>query len=252
MFATIGGIRFEEWPSDPDDAFLITPNGLTGWFAGMQLRRLETPRPTAHGAFDAPGFLPARVVAIEGTILARTEMERDRRVDQLAGLLADGQSGRLSVQEDAGRVTWADVRLASCQIDRHPSGLEADFQVQFWSPDPRRYGDVNEFTAGQVLFHRGTVPAFPEVTVTGPFPNGYTISYRGRQFVVTAALASGAQHVIDMRTGWVKTPAGAVIQGAVSRAETLTVPPGLQTAAVTITGANGTGSLLVKVTDTFI
>lgn len=244
MRATIKGLSFDEWPRDFDQSFVITPGGLTGWFTGATMRRDETARPSAHGAFDAPGYLPARVPGIAGTVLASSEDVLERMILQLTGLLADGSTGRLTVQDDHGNATWADVRLASCEVDRHPSGMEADYQIQFWAPDPIRYGEVRSYSPGQV-FHRGNIPAVPVIEVAGPVTAPYTVSSQGKSVTVTQSLSSGQTHRIDMTTGWVYRN-GALQAGVVSSMNVFTIPPGQ---LVTVSGPS---SATIRVTDSYM
>ena len=224
MRATINGLSFDEWPRDYDESFVIEPGGLTGWFGGVEPRRDEASRPLADGSFDATTFMSSRVVGIQGHILASSPAVLMSRVDQLNGLLSDGSTGRLSVQDEHGNVTWADVRLAAAtKVSRLPSGREATFQVQFWAPDPRRYGELRSFSNGNNVFHRGNAPAFPVVRI-GTGGASYDVTWQGRTFRVSGA-TSGGVHRIDMRTGRL-TRNGVPVLGAVTRAETSALPPG--------------------------
>lgn len=245
MQASIGGVFFDEAPRDLGRAFVIEPQGLKGWLAGVAMRRDEVARPASHGAFDAQGFQSARVVSISGTILAESPTELESMIVQLTGLLSDGGTGRLTVQDDNARATWADVRLAAqTEIDRYTTGLEADYQVQFWAPDPRRYGELRTFPAGQV-YHRGNTEAVPVVEVTGPVSAPYSVSSQGRTVTVTQALTSGQVHRIDMATGWVRRN-GVLQLGAVSAADVFMIPRGTGAAV------SGPSSMRVLVHDTFI
>ncbi|GAA4774674.1 hypothetical protein [Microbacterium gilvum] len=242
MRATINGLSFDEWPRDLDTSFVITPGGLTGWFGGASMRREETARPYAHGAFDAPGFLPARVVGITGTALASSEDILERMLLHLSGLGADGSKKRLTVQDDRGDATWADVRLASCQIDRHPSGMEADFEVQFWAPNPRRFGAERSFPPG-TIYHDGNFEAAPTFTITSA-PAAYTITSPAGSFVVSGATAGGT-HVVDMRTG--RVARNGVLMLGVAAGPTWAVPPG----PGWVHSIN-TGTFTAQIVDTFI
>lgn len=245
MRATINGLSFDEWPRDFDESFVIEPEGLSGWFGGLEPRRDESTRPLADGSFDAQTFMAARVVGIQGHILASSKSSLLARIDQLNGLLSDGSIGRLTVQDDHGNATWADVRLASAtKVTRSTTGLEASFQVQFWAPDPRRYGELRSFASGTNVFHRGNAPAFPRITV-GTGSTSYDVTWQGRTFRVSG-VSAGWEHVIDMRTGRL-TRAGVPVLGAVTRAETSALPPGARWTYSVSTGS----SLRVEVHDTF-
>lgn len=245
MRATINGLSFDEWPRDFDESYVIEPEGLQGWFGDVEPRRDEALRPLADGSFDSRVFMSAREVSIQGTILASSEGSLQARVDQLAGLLADGSIGRLTVQDDHGNATWADVRLAAAtKITRFTSGREASFQVQFWAPDPRRYGELRTFSGGANVYHRGNAPAFPVVRI-GSGAASYDITWQGRTFRVSGA-PSGGVHRVDMRTGRL-TRNGAPVLGAVVRAETSPLPPGARWSYAVSAGSGVT----VEVHDTF-
>ena len=245
MRATINGLSFDEWPRDFDESFVIEPEGLTGWFGGLEPRREESPRPLADGSFDARTFMAARIVGIQGHILASSKATLISRINQLNGLLSDGSLGRLTVQDDHGNATWADVRLASAtKVTRSPTGLEASFQVQFWAPDPRRYGELRSFANGSNVFHRGNAPAFPVVRINSGAAS-YDITWQGRTFRVSGA-PSGGVHRVDMRTGRL-TRNGVPVLGAVVRAETSPLPPGARWSYSVSAGSGVT----VEVHDTF-
>lgn len=246
--ATIYGAP--DWVSLP--GLYVGREGFKGWDDGVNASRSEKdPRPLAWGNFTSEVYPGERVVTISGWALAESEGELEAYRDQIMGA-GVGELATVTVQL-RGVVRWARGTVISSSFTDTGSRrriLKARFEVQLELPDPRKYGDLQTFAAGQALYHRGNTDAWPVITVTGPFPSGYTITYAGHSFVVTAALASGARHVIDMAEGWVRNPSGVVIHGAVSVADTFSVPKGLQSSAATISG--GAGSMSIAVTDTYI
>lgn len=255
MRAIIDGISFDEAPRDYSNAFVIAPQGLVGWLGGVTPRFEAPDRPTAHGSFDAPGFLSGRIISITGTILGESERMLEQLIEQLTGLLADGGDAVLSVQDDVGPETHARVRLAAeTVVTRHGDGAHtAEFQVQFRAPDPRRYGERREFTGTAVVpWQRGNFPAIPTVTVTGPFASGYRLTYGAKEFRVTRRVPSGGAHVVDMRTGWVYE-GGIVRPGAATRAELFTIPRGRSSADLRVEPiGTGGGRITVALNDTYI
>jgi phage-related protein len=245
--ASIGGILFEGAPADPTEAFVIDPEGWSGWDEGVTMRRDETARPGTHGAFDAPGFMSARVVSISGWIIAPTPSALATMRTQLTGLLSDGGSDTLTVETAAGE-TWAEVRLAGqTAVTVQGSETEARFQVQFWSPDPRRYGAAHSFGPGASLTtveHDGNFPAIPIVTVAGAVTAPYTVASQGHSVTVTQSVTSGHEHTIDMGTGWVYLD-GVLQSGVTSAVDVFTIPPG---GPVTVTGPS---TMTVDVVDTY-
>lgn len=249
----IGDVLLEGLPRNEDSAYVISPDGFVGWDDATEIRRTETLRPVAHGSFDVRGFQSARVVTVSGYILARTPAELRSMASRLRGVLADGSSGRVSVDTSEG-TSWADVRLAGkTTVDvLGVSGRDAEFSLSFWSADPRRFGESREFEGpSAVAYHLGNFPAAPILEVRGTLPSGWSVDGPdGRVFQTSQALTAGQVHRVDMAAGRL-TRDGVVQVGVVTSGETWAVPPG---ASVThaFTPTSGTGSLSVIVTDTFI
>ncbi len=251
----VGGVTILGRPdgsSSKPKGLFVGPDGFAGWDDGPDLRREAVDRPGQHGQFDMPVFNGSRVVSIDGHALAWSESELGHLRDLIMGLGAFGDLLRLTVDHQ-GSTRWADVRRGAKPTFQDAGIrfglLRARFAIHFVAPNPRKFGETREFPAGAAAFHYGNFPASPEIVVTGPKAGGYTITGPGgRQYVVTQALASGQTHRIDMSTGWLYLN-GALQSGAVSQARTWAIPPG--TSAVhTITG--GTGSMAVRLTDTFM
>lgn len=237
--ARINGISFVDWPSDHHGSwFVLDQDGIKGVWEGVDVRREDTPRPLAHGSFDAPVFLAPRVIPVSGHISAHSGAELVHEMNRLTGLLSDGQSGRLAFDDDSGS-TWIDVRLGGPTQITQLDATTARFLVTFFAPDPRRFGGParpEPFAVGGPVFHYGNHPAALKATVVGPVSAPYTVAVGARQFTVTQSLTAGQTHVLDTETATVRRN-GVVQSGVVSRAETLLVPPG---AASTFTGPAGT------------
>ncbi|MGO2110734.1 MAG: hypothetical protein ACTH31_03895 [Pseudoclavibacter sp.] len=237
MRITIGGVVFDELPSDYDSEFVVEPNGLSGWFGASGIRREETQRPAAHGSFDSRGYRGAKVPFVRGSILASSDATFQAMRQQLEGLLADGSMARMSVQDNQGHVTWQDVRLAQpAVVTPHPNDPSGEYQIGFWAPRAELYGEERVKSGSSAdLFHRGTIPAPLRVRI-GSGASSYTITSPLGTFEVSGATSGGA-HVVDLRTGRV-TRNGALLTGVVARAETWDLPRGLST---THTISAGTG-----------
>ena len=235
MRVTYGGVAFESWPSNLDDAFVIEPGGLTGWFGAQGIRRSETQRPAAHGSFDAPGYRNAKTPQVKGHALAGTMSSLRAKLRQLEALGADGGSERLTVQDDDGHVTWADARVAMPALPvAHGADPSGAFQIGFWVPGAEIYGEERSFTGSSAqVFHRGTIPA-PLIVRIASAPAAYTLTSPHGTVTVAGATAGGT-HEVDMRTGWVRRN-GVLMTGVVTRAETWDVPPGTPTTHSISTG----------------
>lgn len=248
--ARIGGLSFVEWPDNlHGDWLVLDEDGIQGIWGGVDVRREDVPRPSAHGSFDLPGYLTGRVIPISGHMSAPNPERLEHLQASLVGLLAYGDLGRLTIDGPLGP-RWCDVRLGSATQVTQLDETTARFLLTLWAPNPRMYGEVREYAAGETALNFGNFPSSPELIVTGPKAGGYTITGpSGRQYIVTQSLAAGQTHRIDLSTGWLYLN-GVLQAGAVSQARTWAVSPGLPGAVHTITGS--TGSLSVRVTDTFI
>ncbi|MCC2030610.1 hypothetical protein [Microbacterium allomyrinae] len=226
---------------------------LTGWTDSPGMRREQEARATGHGAFSAPGYLSGRVITVDGELISDGPVDQERQLRRLAGVLADGSFATAVVDEASSSLKAVVGRHDKPDTTVEAYGRLATFQLLLWSPDPRRYGESHTYGPGQTAFHYGTFRASPTIDVVAltNMPDGYTITGpAGRHFDVTQPLAAGHVHRVEMRTGRVYLD-GALQVGAVGRAETWAIPPGLQVAH-TLVPVSGTGSLAVKVVDTFI
>lgn len=248
MRLRLGGIEFV---GDAGPAtFTIERDGIRGlMLGGVDVRRESVDRPAAHGAFSLPGYLTGRVISWSGWVETENRFEQEHALARLSGLLADGGTSRLVI--NGADVRWIDVqRAGEPDFRMEEYGRSAKYSFEAWAPDPRMYGEVREFRAGEIAYHHGNFPATPEMIVTGPAPNGYTITGAGGQkYVVTQPLAAGQTHRIDMVTGWLYRD-GVLQSGAVQQAHTWEVPPGIPGVVHTVTGS--VGSFTVRVTETFV
>lgn len=225
FLVTVQDVEFDGSESSQIPAITLTK--VAGIWDGVSMRREQTDRPTGHGQFWSPGFLSGRAITLEGEIYSETIEDQDAMIGQIVALLADGSSGRMTVQRGE-RVMSAEVgRIGTPTITIDRWGLLARFQIQFWAPDPRWYGDDNDEGPGTslLLVHRGNFPASSRLVLTGNSPSGYTIAAGGRQYIVTSGPTAGQTDEVDMSTGWLRRN-GALLFGAVSRYETWQVPPG--------------------------
>jgi hypothetical protein len=231
--------------------FIIAPDGFSGWTSSTATKRNKVARVAAHGSFPVRGYRDERLVTISGTCLADSEMQLAFFGDNLTGLLADGDLGRITVTH-SGNTRFADCLLEGLpEFEMFAAGQAAKFKIQFTLPDPWKYGSTKTFASGSPAFHYGNFPATPVHTVTGTMPSGYSIyGPSGKIFTVTAAITAGQTHTIDMATGYLKVN-GSVVFGAVSRGDLWTVPGGTPVTH-TLVPVSGSGSLSTAVTDTFI
>lgn len=141
------------------------------------------------------------MITLRGDISSNHPEEQENLFERLTGLLGDGQTERMFV-DNAGDTKWADVQLDDApEITQQVYGKLATYRLQLWAVDPLRYGEERTFTAGMLAYHLGNAPSFPTFEVTGALPSGYTITAAGKSFVVSQPLAAGQTHRIEMKSG---------------------------------------------------
>lgn len=248
----VGGLQILGVPDELQprvEGLFVAPDGFEGWDDSGDARRESVERPGEHGEFDLPVLQGSRVFSIDGHALAWSESELGHLRSQVTGLGADGSSLQFTVDHQ-GQTLWANARRSGRTQFRDAGvrhGLHrARFLLQFVAANPRKYGEVREFAAGEVAVQYGNFPATPQLLV-GAGTGAYTITGpAGRVVTVTAPPA--ATHVIDFGAG------GLFLNGirqpnTISVYQPWQVPVGLPGVTASITGAR---SLVQRVTDTFI
>ena len=231
--------------------FIIARDGFVGWDESTSTKRDSVVIPQAHGSYPVPGFRDVRVLTVTGICLADSEQQLQLFGAQLTGTGADGNAVRVTV-DHAGSTTWADGYLdGDTKFSMFAAGQAANFAIAMWFPNPRKFGNTLTFASGVPAYHYGNFPAAPVLTITGSMSLGYSVfGPTGKLFTVTAALAAGQTHTIDLATGYLKVN-GVLTFGAVSRGD-LWVVPGGGSVIHTLVPVFGSGALSAAVTDTFI
>lgn len=234
------------------EGLFVGPDGFNGWDDGVDVRREAVERPGEHGEYDLPVFNGSRVISIDGHVFAWSDDDLRFLRDRVMGVAADGGRHQLSVTHQ-GSTLHATVRRGAKPLfvdsGKRSGRRRATFALYLVAADPRKYGEVHEYQSGEPAVHYGNFAASPELIVTGTMP-GYSVhGPDGRTLTVSQELAAGQTHRIDLLTGRVYRDG--VLQVGVRRGPVWTVPA--SSAAVhTLVPASGSGSLTVRVTDTFI
>ncbi len=227
----------------------VGPDGFQGWAGIATTRREALARAVEHGEHDAPVYLGARVITIDGWVLAPTESELVHESESVTGLLS-GQRERITVTH-LGMTRWADGRAMLATADPghrvRPRLYQAAFQVQITCADPRRYGEEQTFPRAGTdraipVSHRGNFPAYPVIEIPNA-PAAYTITSPGGVFAVAGAPAGGT-HTVDLRRGRVFRNDVEVFDVGVGNL--WAVPPGERWQHTLSTAG------LVRITDTYI
>lgn len=223
-------------------------NSLPGWNQRPPVKRNRESRTSGDGSFKTPVFYENRLITINGRLFTKNH----DYLHQAEGILnALGHRGGVKLLvEGHGPTQWATVDPRDSPDLTAVTGNFLQFQIPLEAIDPFKYGGsytvAGSSSTPASLFHRGTVPAWPVVTVTGTSASGYTLVLNGRSVVVTQALVSGSPHMIDFRTGIFRVN-GAVAGAGLASANFSPINPGLPQ-NMTITA----GLFTAKYNDTFI
>lgn len=219
------------------------------WSDMPDIRADDTPRPMGDGNFPGRSYLDAIDHRMVGFLVAPSHEFLVWSMNRLKS--ERGRTTRVYVDEPGG-TTWADAELRLVRFEPYGFAPEAALEIGFHLPDPRKYGKPKRvFASGEKASHGGNHDSIPEITVTGNMPSGYTIvGPAGKQYIVSQPLLSGSTHRIDFSTGLLYLN-GALQSGAVTRAETWTVPPN-QSVVMTLVPVSGSGALAIHVPRTSI
>lgn len=222
---------------------------LEGWWDSPEPKRVNAPRTRGDGNFRTKIDYEPRLITYNGRVISKNHDYLHQAAGIITALPFRGEKKLLV--KGHGPTQWATVDpRGKVKID-----LETDtylnFQIPLEAIDPFKYGESHKVTgtAGSPasLFHRGTAPAWPVVTVWGESAGGYTITLNGKSVTVTHNLLPGFRpHTIDFRTGILRGPGG-VVSGGLGATNFSPINPGLPQ-NMTIS----TGDITVDYYDTYI
>lgn len=256
---------------------------LGGWLDGPPVRGQKIDRPVDHGGFAIPALRGGRVVTVEAYVEGSSIADVGQVSDRLSGVLADGEFGELTVTREDGQTTSASVQVdAAPMVGWFPHVNAVAAQLQFYAPDPLRYGATQNLTttfpelvgglefdlftdgagtdvgwldfgvagsSGRVTVDNpGTAPAWPQFQVSGPTPPFEIVHVEtGARLTFSHALSADEVLLIDSATGLVALGDAAVdYSGYLTRAEWFSIPrKGSATIAFVPLDVAGTGSLTV-------
>ncbi len=253
----IAGLEF--YGGDGEDGFYLDSEGLVGWYDGVDNRAERAQREDAHGDYDVPAYLDARLVVVRGLCLADDERRLDWYARRLTGLLAGGATGPITV-DHAGAVLSATGRRSGKPDFRIlMPGKIARYEFQLLCPDPRQYGEARRTqpiapAVDAPVSHWGNFAASPliEVYSTGGMPGGYSIvGPGGRRFTVALSGSSAFRHFIDMGTGQLLSESMQPLYGLTTRADTWAIPAG-DAVVHRLEPVGGSGRMVVEVRDTYV
>ena len=221
-------------------------NEMDGWDQAPPEKSESEARPLADGDYDAIVRYGPRLVTLSGRLIAKNPMQAFLAREMLTALLQ--QPGIYQVDQ-YNLMRWAIARRGQIRPGKI-KGRYLTFTMELRFINPYKFGaDYSKpGTSGTpaALFHRGTAPAWPTVTVSGSNAGGYTLTLNGEQVTVARPLVAGTPHTLDYRTGvlWIGS---AVYRGGLGAANFSPILPGLpQELSIS------TGSFTAAYQDTFI
>lgn len=243
-------------PSNGEPGLFIAKDGMVGIDDGAEIRREAIERSGERGEFDLAVLSGAKIVSLDLIALANSvEGLRQRRTE----IKRIGQGGRRFLVEidhlgqqlsgyarRGGRTTFRDS-------GRRHGKLYARAFVQWVFPDPILIGGTRSSARGTsaTVSQRGDAAIAPRIDVYGPFPNGYTIAAAGLgTFTVTSALPAGQMETVDIGSS-------RVYRNGIRRVGVVSVPGrweiygGELGVLHTISGAGGTGTMVVHIDDAY-
>lgn len=214
--------------------FVLDETAIAGWDDGVGVRRgtSDTSRPISDGDFPEQGLLGSRTITLTGMAIATNPIELQQLRDTFVGLLNDGNSIEMSVENAAG------TRYATVYLGNQPNWTQkfdnsAVWKIDLWAPDPRIYGIKKRFQvpgglssvgdqtglgmpigypldyggAGAVphyfMDNNGNIESWPVFTVYGAYPNGFTLTYAGasKKVVYNGPVSFADPVTVDMAAG---------------------------------------------------
>jgi hypothetical protein len=247
---TIGGKTFTDVPL----AGGLVLESLGGWFDGPPVRGEDRDHPQAHGSFGLRAWRGSRLIDASVSVLVDSPGQAGQAQRWLASLLADGEFDDLVIRDPSGAELSARVRIGGQPlITWAPSSRAVRAALQFWAPDPLRYGQVSSVytsfprragglrfplysnlaggnvgaldygppsdTGRMVLANPGTAASWPQFNVDGPVSAaGFEIVTvgSGARLRFEGGVPAGSSLVLDAATGT------AVIDGSADRGGLLT------------------------------
>ncbi|MDR4533207.1 phage tail family protein [Glutamicibacter endophyticus] len=228
---------------------------IEGWWTRPAAKTQYVDRPRGDGQHPSPVRFGERLITINGRVTSRNHDYLHQAQQQINALGLRG--GAKLMVSGHGPAQWALVDPRGETSADFATDTYLSWQIPLVASDPFKYGEPQAFSfhtasASSVpVFHRGTVPAWPVVTVTGySASQGYTLTLNGKSIVVTQAAWSSQPHVLDYRTGILRV-GGSVARGGISTANYSPVKPGMPQ-SLSISVPAGTAKVDISFYDTFI
>lgn len=225
---------------------------LEGWFDSPDPKRKSVQRENGDGNYPSEINYESRLITFAGRVTSKNHEYLHEAGNRLVAL--PGRGGKQFVVKGHGPTQEAIVDPRGKVSITFPTDTRMEFQIPLEAVDPFKYGErrYKSVASGSsdTVFHRGTVDAWPKVTVSGSMPDGYTVTIDGQAVSVPMGIPSGVTHTIDYRRRRLYIN-GELFMGAFGSQNFRSIPPGLRT-SVSLSAPSGSGSAGVTVYDTYI
>lgn len=226
---------------------------IEGWFSSPDVKRNRAPRPRGPGSFRTKVEYDNRLITYNGRVTSKNHGYLHQAAGRITALGHTGPVKMLVSGHGPGQ--WATVDLRGSIVPTFPTDTRMEFQIPLEAIDPFKYGESHAHSGSLGspfdVFQRGTVPAWPVVTVSGSIPNGYELTLNGRLVSVNRPVVSGSPHTVDMATGILRV-GGSVARGGFEYSELLSIEPGLSQNFYSVAKNTGSGTVTVRHYDTYI
>lgn len=225
---------------------------LEGWFDSPDSKRKSVSRENGDGNYASEVNYESRLITFTGRVTSKNHGYLHEASNLVAAL--PGRGGKQFVVKGHGPTQEAIVDPRGKVAITFPTDTRMEFQIPLEAVDPFKYGERRTVAvasgASETVFHRGTVDAWPSITVSGSMPDGYTITLGGQAVSVPMGVTSGESHRIDYRRRRLYIN-GSLFMGGFGSENFRPVPRG-QTTSVSLSALSGSGTASVTVYDTYI
>ncbi|ALG06855.1 phage distal tail protein [Kibdelosporangium phytohabitans] len=199
----VGGVTFGVFPFVDGNGVEWQGDAVDGWYESPGRKLSQASRPADDGVYDGQSYSEARVITLEGAVLAPTRALSDAANDTFNALLTSGAKEVLTVVEPSWTRQCAVQRAAGKPEVQRVNELHWIYQLQLVAPDPRKYSStVRSVSTGLAKPAAGGVQWNGPTGTTGVQWNGPA----GTAGVLWQSV-SGTSGVMTMTNAWAaKTP----------------------------------------------
>lgn len=176
---------------------------LEGWWSLPAVKEVPEKRRFRDGSDRVPILYDERLITIHGRFISKSHDDLHAALNHINALAYRGDVQMVVSGHGPAQTATVDPRgqgvIASIRSDTY-----LGYTMQLVAPDAYKYGDFRTFSAVSGVvekpFQRGSVEAWPEMTVTGDMPDGYTVRFAGGDVSVPGGISAGTTDRIEYRS----------------------------------------------------